>query len=68
MRVPDRNTVKTAVVTVKPLCYNCCNILRRVGTAVKVTSDAVWEWFRHTGSVGAYLLYRQLLQDRLQKD
>ncbi len=50
------------------LCYNWLNILRRVGTAVKFTADAVWEWFRCTGSVGAYLLYRQLLQDKLHKN
>src|SRR5690554_225899 len=44
------------------LCYNSDVLLSAWGgSLVKLTPQVVWQMFRTTGSVSAYLLYRQLL-------
>ncbi len=67
MSLLDCTFPQTGVVTIGPLCYNCFNILGRVVAAVLMTPEAVWKIFRATGSVGAYLLYRQLIAMSMQR-
>ena len=50
------------VVPGRNLCYNDPNVLSVGGLLMDLTPQVVWQIFLTTGSVSAYLLYRQLLE------